>query len=254
VKKLLQKGNNSHYLTTLAEKKHLLDKLGIANLIILPFTSRLSEMTFSEFTKHYLIDKIKAKHIVVGYNHYFGKDRQGDFKYLKEISGKYGFMVEQLDPVIVEDSYVSSSVIRENIEKGNIEVANKLLDYTYFIQGNIIAGIQIGRKIGFPTANINLGDSNKLLPGDGVYAVKVILERDEYMGMLNIGTRPTIKEESAGRTIEVHIIDFGKEIYKKEVVIHFIKRIREEKKFESEEGLIKQLNYDKHEVIRLLSM
>ena len=250
---LQKENNNSHYLTTLEEKEYLLDKLGVDNLIILPFTRQLSEKTFSDFTKHYLINKIKAKHIVIGYNHHFGKDREGDFQYLKGISKEYGFNVEQLSPVIVNDSYVSSSAVRQNIENGRIETANKLLGYAYFIQGKIVAGRKIGRKMGFPTANINLSDSNKLLPGNGVYAVKVFIDSDEYKGMLNIGTRPTIKEKCAVETIEVHIIDFSKEIYKKEVIIHFIERLREEKKFGSEKELIDQLNFDKYKVMRLLS-
>ncbi len=250
---LQNENNNSYCLTTQKEKEILLEKMGVDNLIVLSFTKELSQTTFRDFVRHYLFNKIKAKHIVVGYNHHFGKDRKGSYDYLKKVSEEYGFFVEQLNPVIVMDSKVSSSVIRRYLEDGRIEKANILLGYSYFIHGNIVAGEKIGRKIGFPTANINLSDSHKLLPGGGVYAVRVILEGNEYKGMLNIGTSPTIKEKFTQKTIEVHIIDFHREIYNKEVDIYFIKRLRDEKKFINDEELIKQLNSDKNKVIRLLS-
>ncbi len=245
--------NNSLLLTTRKEKEFLLEKSGIDNLITLPFTKEFSQTSFTEFVKDYLIDKIKAKHIVIGYNHHFGKDRKGDFKYLKNLSEKYGFSVEQLDPVIIRKSYVSSSVIRRNLEQGNIETANEFLGYNYFISGKIIAGEKIGRKLGFPTANIELNDTHKLLPKNGVYAVKVMLDKKENNGMLNIGTGPTVKSNSPDRTIEVHIIDFKGEIYNKKISINFVGRVRDEKKFRNEEELIQQLNSDKYKILNLLS-
>lgn len=245
--------NNSLLLTTRKEKELLLDKSGIDNLITLPFTKEFSQTSFIDFVKHYLIDKIRARHIVIGYNHHFGKDRKGDFKYLKSLSKEYGFSVEQIRPVIIQKSYVSSSVIRKNLEEGNIETANKFLGYNYFIKGNIIAGDKIGRKLGFPTANIELDDTHKLLPKNGVYAVKAIVDSVGYNGMLNIGTSPTIKGDYYHRTIEVHIIDFKGEIYNKEISVNFVGRIRDEKKFKNEEELINQLNSDKYKILNLLS-
>ena len=245
--------NNSLLLTTRKEKELLLDKSGIDNLITLPFTKEFSQTSFIDFVKNYLIEKIRAKHIVIGYNHHFGKDRKGDFKYLKSLSKEYGFSVEQLRPVIIQKSYVSSSVIRQNLEKGNIETANKFLGYDYFIKGKIIAGEKIGRKLGFPTANIELNDTHKLLPKNGVYAVKVMVDKKENNGMLNIGTSPTVKGDYYQRTIEVHIIDFKGEIYNKEISVNFIGRIRDEKKFRNEEELINQLNSDKYKILNLLS-
>jgi len=250
---LKPENNNSLLLTTRKEKEFLLEKSGIDNLITLPFTKEFSQTSFRDFVKHYLISKIKAKHIVIGYNHHFGKDRKGDFKYLKSISEEYGFSVEQLKPVIFQKSYVSSSAIRQNLEKGIIEAANILLGYNYFINGKIIVGDKIGRKLGFPTANIELNDSHKLLPKNGVYAVKVLVDQKEYNGMLNIGTSPTLKGNFSHRTIEVHIIDFKGEIYNKEIGISFIGRIRDEKKFRNEEELINQLNSDKYKILNLLS-
>ncbi len=250
---LKPENNNSLLLTTRKEKEYLLEKSGIDNLITITFTKEFSQISFRDFVKDYLIAKIKAKHIVIGYNHHFGKDRKGDFQYLKSISEEYGFSVEQLKPVIFQKSYVSSSSIRQNLEKGKIETANILLGYNYFINGNIIIGDKIGRKLGFPTANIKLNDSHKLLPKNGVYAVKVSLDKKEYNGMLNIGTSPTLRGNSSHRTIEVHIIDFKGEIYDKEISINFIGRIRDEKKFRNEKELIDQLNYDKHKILNLLS-
>jgi len=250
---LKPENNNSLLLTTRKEKESLLEKSGIDNLITIPFTREFSQISFRDFIKDYLIAKIKTKHLVIGYNHHFGKDRKGDFKYLKSISEEYGFSVEQMKPVIFQRSYVSSSVIRQNLEKGKVETANILLGYNYFINGNIIIGDRIGRKLGFPTANIKLNDSHKLLPKNGVYAVKVLLDKKEYNGMLNIGTSPTLRENSFNRTVEVHIIDFKGEIYDKEIGINFIGRIRNEKKFRNEEELINQLNSDKCKILNLLS-
>jgi riboflavin kinase/FMN adenylyltransferase len=245
--------NNSLLLTTREEKECLLEKSGIHNLITLPFTKEFSQISFRDFVKDYLIDRIKVRHLVIGYNHHFGKDRKGDFKYLKNISEEYGFSVEQLRPVIFQKSYVSSSLIRRNLEKGKIETANILLGYNYFINGKVIIGDRIGRRLGYPTANIKLNDSHKLLPKNGVYAVKVRMDQNEYNGMLYIGTSPTTKGDLYNRTIEVHIIDFKGEIYNKEISINFIGRIRDEKKFRNEEELIDQLNSDKYKILNILS-
>ena len=245
--------NNSLLLTTKKEKELLLDKSGIDNLIILPFTREFSQMTFQDFTRYYLINKIKAKHIVIGYNHHFGKDRKGNFEYLNSISKEYGFSVERLSPVIIQNSYVSSSIIRKNLEKGNIETANKFLGYNYFINGKIIVGEKIGRRLGFPTANIELDDSHKLLPKIGVYAVKAMLDEKEYKGMLYIGTSPTIKDSLYNKKVEVHLLDFEGEIYRKEICVYLIARIRDEKKFKNEKELIHQINSDKYKILSLLS-
>ncbi len=253
-KEILKPGNNnSLLLTTREEKEMLLEQSGVDNLITLPFTREFSQTSFRDFVKNYLIDKIKAKHIVIGYNHHFGKDRKGGFNNLMNISEEYGFFVEQLKPVIFNNSYVSSSVIRQNIEKGRIETANILLGYKYFINGKIIAGDMIGRRLGYPTANIELNDSHKLLPKNGVYAVKVRLDKGEHNGMLYIGTSPTTKQNLSPRTIEVHIIDFKGEIYGRKITINFIGRIRNEIKFNNEDELIKQLNSDKYKILNLLS-
>jgi riboflavin kinase/FMN adenylyltransferase len=253
-REILKKGNNnSLLLTTKKEKELLLEKSGIANLIVLPFTREFSQMTFREFTIYYLIDRIKVKHMVIGHNHHFGKDRKGSFEYLKGISKEYGFTVEQVKPVIIQKSIVSSSVIRKKLENGNIESANKLLGYNYFINGRIKAGEKIGRRLGFPTANIETDDPHKLMPKNGVYAVKAMLDEREYKGMLYIGTSPTIKTDYSNKKVEVHLLDFQREIYRKEICVDLIARIRDEMKFKNEEELINQINSDKHNILSILS-
>jgi riboflavin kinase/FMN adenylyltransferase len=250
---LEKENNNSMLLTTKNEKELLLEKLGIDNLIVLPFTREFSQMTFREFSRYYLIDKIKVKHMVIGHNHHFGKDRKGSFNYLKNISNEYGFTVEQISPVIIHKSTVSSSVIRKKLENGNIESANEFLGYKYFINGRIKAGEKIGRRLGFPTANIELDDSHKLLPKNGVYAVKARLDKMEYKGMLYIGTSPTIKAMYHNKKVEVHLLDFQGEIYSKGICVDFIARIRDEIKFKNEEELISQIYSDKHNILSVLS-
>jgi riboflavin kinase/FMN adenylyltransferase len=253
-RKIIGQGkNNSLLLTTKKEKELLLEKSGIANLIVLPFTRQFSQMTFREFAMYYLIDRIKVKHMVIGHNHHFGKDRKGSFRYLKKISKEYGFTVEQVSPVVIQKSIVSSSVIREKLENGNIESANKFLGYNYFINGRIKAGEKIGRRLGFPTANIEPDDSHKLLPKNGVYAVKAGLDEVEYKGMLYIGTSPTINTKYYNKKVEVHLLDFQGEIYSKGICVNFIARIRDEIKFRDEEELISQIYSDKHNILSILS-
>ncbi len=231
-------------LSTLEEKTELIKRAGMDHLIILPFTQKFANITFSEFIKNYLVKGINASHIVVGYNHHFGKDRKGGFEQLVENAVQFNFSVERLDPVIISDTQVSSSAIRQLISEGNIALGNRLLGYMYSLSGKVIEGKKLGRILGFPTANIHVTDENKLIPALGVYAVLVESEDHTYRGMLNIGYRPTLKEQIHQFTIEVHIFDFDKNIYGNEVKITFIERIRSEKKFENADGLIHQLKED----------
>ena len=232
-------------LTALEEKTKIIETLGIDHLIVLPFTPDFANTTFNEFIHNYLVNGLHSKYIVIGYNHHFGKDRQGGFDQLKENADRYGFTVERLNPVIIEDTVVSSSNIRNLISNGNPVLANKLLGYPYFITGKVTEGKKIGRKIGFPTANVTVTDENKLIPFTGVYAVRVELNRTLYNGMLNIGIRPTINSNNHHLTIEVHIFDFNKDIYGHEITLQFLDRIRNEKKFNNIEELVEQLKNDK---------
>lgn len=244
---------NLRLLNNIQEKKHLLSKTGIDHLIIIPFTREFAELSACEFIEEYLVKKIKVKHLVVGYNHQFGKDRKAGFDFLSQCATQFGFSIEKLDAKLVENEAVSSTKIRNFLTSGDLKIANNYLGYEYFISGNVIEGNQIGRKIGFPTANIKIPEPYKQVPKDGVYAVHVKLNGDSYFGMLNIGSRPTIESELRSKNIEVHILNFEQKIYNQTVTVSFVKRIRDEKKFNGLDELRLQLEKDKIEVLQIFT-
>ncbi len=241
-------------LNNIEEKKFLLSKTGIDHLIIIPFTKEFAELTACEFIEEYLVKRINVKHLVVGYNHQFGKDRKVGYEFLNECAQKFGFSIERLDAKLVDNDKVSSTKIREFLTSGYLDIANNYLGYEYFISGNVIEGNQIGRKIGFPTANIKIPEPYKQVPKDGVYAVRVKLNGDSFYGMLNIGSRPTIESTLRSKNIEVHILGFDKKIYNQTVTVSFVKRIRDEKKFNGLEELKQQLEKDKIEIKQLFKL
>jgi riboflavin kinase/FMN adenylyltransferase len=244
---------NLRLLNNIQEKKHLLSKTGIDHLIIIPFTREFAELSACEFIEEYLVKKIKVKHLVVGYNHQFGKDRKAGFDFLSQCATQFGFSIEKLDAKLVDNEAVSSTKIRNFLTSGDLNIANNYLGYEYFISGNVIEGNQIGRKIGFPTANIKIPELYKQIPKDGVYAVRVKLNGDSYFGMLNIGSRPTIESELRSKNIEVHILNFEQKIYNQTVTVSFVKRIRDEKKFNGLDELRLQLVKDKVEVLQIFT-
>jgi riboflavin kinase/FMN adenylyltransferase len=191
-----------------------------------------------------------VRKLIVGYDHHFGKNREGNYTQLKKMGGQYGFEVEEVPAQYIDDVPVSSTKIRKALSEGNIKLANRMLGYNYSITGRVIPGNKIGRTIGFPTANIEIGDAYKLICLGGVYACKVEVEGKVYNGMGNIGTRPTVGIN--GIVTEVHIFDFDMDIYGKEITISFIDRIRDEKKFESLDALHEQLEKDKWTVLGIL--
>lgn len=233
--------SNFKLLTTLEEKLYLLSELGVKNLILIPFTKTLSELSPDLFIQEYIVDKLKTKGIVVGFNFRFGKEKKGNVDYLNQLSQKYNFTVKAVPPVILDGIVISSSIIRKFIEKAQIEEANKLLGRPYFILSKVIKGKGRGKYLGFPTANLEVSPL-KLLPPAGVYAVWVIIDGKKFKGALNIGKRPTFEEKEF--SIEVHIFNFKKNIYGKTLKIELIKYIREEKKFSSIEILKNQIKKD----------
>ena len=245
--------NNLRLLTTLNEKIKLFEKYGIDHLIIYTFDKSFSELTYSEFVEKLLVEKIGTHCLVVGYDHKFGKNREGGFDYLKKFAEKFKFEIERLDALLVEEDSVSSTKIRNALQNGEIEKANHYLGYQFTLHGTVVEGKQLGRKLGFPTANIEASDKNKIIPGYGVYAVKVELNGADYNGMLNIGTRPTFNNNADNRSIEVNIFDFEGDIYGKEITLKFIGKIRDEKKFETMEMLVYQLEKDKIEALLILA-
>jgi riboflavin kinase/FMN adenylyltransferase len=231
-------------LTTLEEKINQFDKAGIEHLIIHTFDSNFSKLKSSEFIEKILHNSLGIKHLLVGYDHHFGSDRLGNIDHIKLYGEKFGFTAEKCNAFNADGTNISSTKIRNLLKAGEIVSANQLLGYEYSITGKVTEGHKIGRQIGFPTANIQVSDSLKLIPSDGVYAVEVSFDKNIYRGMLNIGKRPTF--DGLQRTVEVHIFDFIGTIYDKEITLRFKKYIREERRFNSSDELIIQLKKDKN--------
>jgi len=238
------------FISTQKRKIELLDRFGIDHMIVIPFTKEFASTSSEDFIKEYLVDKLKAKILIVGYDHHFGRNREGNYEKLERLGKDYGFEVEEIPAQFVDGIAVSSTKIRNSLKEGDVETANKMLGYEYSITGKVIAGNKIGRKIGFPTANIDVGDEYKLIAAGGVYACRVELEGQIHYGMGNIGTRPTIGKHDF--TTEVHIFDFDRELYGKEITIFFLERIRDEHKFDNMEQLKFQLQKDKDAVMKIL--
>ncbi|MFO7369640.1 MAG: bifunctional riboflavin kinase/FAD synthetase [Bacteroidales bacterium] len=238
-------------LSSLDEKTELIARHGIDNLIILPFDRDLANITYDRFVSDYLVERIGARYVVVGFNHHFGKDRKGTFENLQISAREHGIKAERLKQVIIDNTHVSSSVVRHMIEEGRIGAANNILGYPYFIQGKVVEGIKLGRKLGYPTANILLSEPGKLLPRNGVYAVVAKIDGHVHKGMLSIGIRPTIDLPRHDRTIEVNLFDFDNDLYGKQIRISFLEWLRSEKKFDSLQELKEQIATDKEEIISL---
>lgn len=236
---------NLRLLTTLDEKIALFEEAGIDHLIVYPFTPEFAKLTYEEFVEQILVGQIHVKSLVVGYDHKFGKGRQGDFDLLKSCADRLDFQIEKLDVLLVNESNVSSTKIREAIQVGDFETANAYLGYPFTIHGMVVEGQRLGRTIGYPTANIDAMDPDKIIPGYGVYAVQVTVRNQTYTGMLNIGSRPTVNHNADHRTVEVNLFDFSDDIYGEPVEVVFYHKLREEQKFASLDALKEQLSQDR---------
>ena len=234
-------------ISTKNEKIALLEKAGIDHLIIHPFSREFSRLSSVEFVRDILVNKIGTSCLVIGYNHHFGRNREGSFEHLKEYGPLYGFQVEEICAQDVHEVSVSSTKIRKALNEGRIKTARTYLTYDFSLTGIVVKGDHLGHQIGFPTANIKVVNSHKLVPANGVYAVRVLVREKEYQGMLNIGIRPTV--DGTEKTIEVHIIDFNEDIYGEELTVFFDDWIREEQKFEGLDALKAQLEKDKIAVL-----
>ncbi|WP_282036133.1 bifunctional riboflavin kinase/FAD synthetase [Saccharicrinis aurantiacus] len=240
------------FITTLDEKIALLEKEGIDDLILLPFNLELAALSAKEFIEQVLIAKFGMQHLIMGYNHRFGKDRIDDYSVYQSIANENQFGISKVEAVKVGSVNVSSTVVRNAIETGDVVLAKALLSYTFSLTGNVVSGQQLGRTIGFPTANIEPNDSHKIIPQTGVYACRLLVKGNKYDGMLNVGIKPTVSSKTK-QTIEVHIFNFSDDIYSEEVVIEFVDRVRNEQKFESVDALKAQLKIDEQTVKKLLS-
>ena len=235
------------------EKIHHLSKLGIDYYIIIPFDKEFASMSACEFVASHLVERIDATRLILGYDNSFGKDRVGSPNGLAACAKKSGMIVERLDEYKLSELNISSTTIRTTLLEGDLEAARDMLDYDYYIKGKVIVGNQLGRNLGYPTANINPHTAYKLIPRDGVYAVHIECDNVLYPAMLNIGVRPTLGSANPINIIEAHLFDVDFDLYDKEVVIHFRKRIRDEIKFPNLEALKEQLRCDEKTIRGVLS-
>ena len=229
-------------LNTIAERIKLIDDFGIDNLVVQEFTEEFANLTAEEFVKNILVDQFNIGKIIIGYDHKFGKNRAADIHDLIEFGKKYHFDVEQISAEELNEVSVSSTKIRKALTEGNVALAKNYLGYAYTITGTVVTGKQLGRTIGFPTANIKIAEDYKLIPANGVYVVGVTIKDKMHYGMLNIGTNPTVG--GTFKTIEVNIFDFNEDIYNEQLTLHFLKRIRNEEKFNSLDELVAAIKAD----------
>ncbi|WP_456313400.1 bifunctional riboflavin kinase/FAD synthetase [Pseudomonas shirazensis] len=248
---VLQEKSEIKLLNTISEKSKLLEETGIENLVIHPFNESFSRLTAEEFVHSILVDQFHIQKIIIGHDHRFGRNRTANIDDLIAFGKEYGFEVEQISAQEIQDVSVSSTKIRKALDEGNIALANEYLGYSYFLSGEVVKGKQLGRTIGFPTANINIEEDYKKIPKNGVYIVKAIISQKEVFGMMNIGFNPTVNGEK--QTIEVHFFDFDSDIYGQKIEIHLLDYIREEQKFGSVDLLKEQLNHDKITAVNFVS-
>ncbi|NNC84379.1 MAG: bifunctional riboflavin kinase/FAD synthetase [Flavobacteriales bacterium] len=239
-------------LTTMEERLQLLEAAGLDHVIVYPFTHEFSRISALAYVRDILVNRIDLHYAVVGYDHHFGRNREGDIHLLHELAEVYGFQVEEISAQTIEEVKVSSTKVRSALREGRLDDVKKYLGYDYMLTGTVVKGDGRGKGMGFPTANILPNDPNKLIPAQGVYAIKALIEDQVRTGMMNIGTRPTFSSGQDEVHIEAHLFDLDTDLYGKEMRIDFLARIRGEKRFSGKEELQDQLQQDKAEVLGLL--
>jgi len=239
---VLQKDVSLELINTIEERATLLEKTGLDYLIIHPFSKEFSRMTALEFVRDILVNQLNISKLIIGYDHHFGKNREGNITQLTEYSHLYDFKVEEIPAQDIDDVSVSSTKIRRALATGNLKTANNFLGYNFMLNGNVVNGKKLGGKIGYPTANIDIKESYKLIPKTGVYIVKSTIDEKTILGIMNIGNRPTVNGNH--QTIEVHFFDFNQNLYDRNLTIELIYFLRDEEKFDSVEILIQQLKKD----------
>ena len=253
-RRILNNADAPALLTSLSERLERFEHLGIHHLVVVPFDPTFAEMSATDYINKFLIDLFHPKVIIIGNDHRFGKDRSGDLSMLKDFGISHDFTVKEIPEKLLNESRVSSTNIRHALLSGDIKLANQLLTYNYQLIGTVVVGDRLGRTLGFPTANLSMLDSDKLIPASGVYAVHVLLQKGgqkrEYKGMMNIGYRPTVNGKE--RRIEVHIFKFDEDIYNEILVVSLVAHTRKELKFAGLEALKTQLHKDKEEITFLL--
>lgn len=248
---VLQEQSEIKLLNTIPEKIELLEGIGIENLIVHPFDETFSRLTAEDFVETVLVGKLNIKKIIIGHDHRFGRNRTANIDDLIEYGHKYGFEVEQISVQEINAISVSSTKIRQALSDGDMTLANNYLDYEYFISGSVVKGKQLGRTIGFPTANLQIEEGYKLIPKNGAYIVKSSIDNKVVHGIMNIGFNPTVKSEKLA--IEVHFIDFNEDLYDKKITVSLLHYLRPEQKFDSLNDLTTQLNFDKKTAINYIA-
>lgn len=239
---VLQKDAGIRLINTIEERKQILAKSGVDHLIVHPFTQQFSRLTAREFVRDILVHKLKAKKVIIGYDHRFGRNRTADINTLKEFGREYDFEVEEISKQDVEEVAVSSTKIRQALLDGLVEKANRYLSYPFSLAGTVVKGKGLGKEFEFPTANLEIKEEYKLIPKNGVYVVRSEIDGEEVFGMMNIGTNPTVG--GTNKTIETHFFDLDKDLYGKYLSIELLTRIRDEKKFDTVEDLKRAMKQD----------
>lgn len=256
-------------INTLEEKIEVLSGLGIDHLVIVPFTDAFANQPAEDYIRDFLFEKFHPDSVIIGYDHRFGRERLGDYKLMEKMAPQFGFKIKEIPKHILDEIAISSTNIREAVLHNDIEMANKLLGYAFFFEGEVVHGNKLGRQLGYPTANLKVQDPEKIIPGDGIYAVYVNIKKRmqtenetvtevnsfpvgdaQYKGMMSIGFRPTV--DGKKRVIEVNVFDFNKEIYGKTIRVYVKKFLRAEVKFNTLEELVKQIDQDKIESLKVL--
>ncbi|MGI9550415.1 MAG: bifunctional riboflavin kinase/FAD synthetase [Aurantibacter sp.] len=248
---VLQKDSAIKLLNTIDEKTEILENLGLDQLIIHPFTKEFSRLSSTEFVRDLLVNRLKAKRIVIGYDHRFGRNRTANINDLIAFGSTLGFVVDEIPAKEIDEISVSSTKIRRALEEGDVKTANKFLGYDYMLTGRVQKGKGVGRQMSFPTANLFIKESYKLIPKNGVYVVNAELNGELTSGMMNIGYNPTVN--GTQRSIEIHFFDFEGDLYEQTIKVNILERIRDEHKFASVEELKKQLERDREISISILS-
>ncbi len=243
--------NKLELLNTLEERIERLAKAGVEHLLVIPFTKEFASLSSLDFIREVLVEGVHTKKLVIGYDHHFGKNREGSFENLNKMAPVYGFDVEEIPAKDIDEVAISSTQIRKALHSGDIQTANEFLGYAYPFEGDVIHGNHLGSKLGFPTANVELPEKRKLIPANGVYAVTIITKSGKFKGMMNIGVRPTVSNDK-NKQIEVHLFDFQGNLYSQCIQIQMHARIRDEQKFDGLDELIAQLNRDKESAQDLL--
>ncbi|HEX2846758.1 MAG TPA: bifunctional riboflavin kinase/FAD synthetase [Chitinophagaceae bacterium] len=241
-------------INTLEEKIELLEQLGIDHLVIVPFTDAFANQQAEDYVEHFLVKRFRPHTIIIGYDHRFGRERKGDYRLLELMAPRFRYQLKEIPKHILDEIAISSTRIREALLEGRVETADKLLGYEFFFSGTVVDGDKLGRKLGYPTANIQVPDEEKIIPGNGIYAVYATIPQHKddqrLKGMMSIGFRPTV--DGKKRVIEVNLFDFNQDIYRLTLRIYVKKYLREEIKFDSLEALVKQIDQDKIDSLKIL--